>query len=372
MVAGLETRIKDGMKFATFASYKKPGWHALGTVFDEPKTSSEILQVAKMAGWNLHCKTVELYLGSEEDKENGIVKTIELPNDFAIVRNNPFDGQLEPLGMVKSRYTPVQNEQLFELGDAIIMGEEGAYWETAGSIKGGTVVFGVIKFANPVVIGQEDTIDKYLMVTGGHVGNLPVIALVSPVRTECSNTWNMAMGSYSSKVSFRHTASVNKNLEAAKDSLGRAHTFYNILGRVGNALIRVPVGNNEYLRMVDELYPKPEEDRVIITRPNGEPEEKIMNARSITLWENRRDTLVDVWNEKTDRGETLGEARNTAWGAINAITETIDWHGQNNDGSQTGLLRAAGFNDTANDKKQVALDFVAEKADINIKELVLA
>ena len=94
--------------------------------------------------------------------------------------------------------------------------------------------------------------------------------------------------------------------------------------------------------------------------------------RSITLWENRRDKLVDVWNEKTDRGETLGEARNTAWGAINAITETIDWHGRNNDGSQTGLLRAAGFNDTANDKKQEALDFVAEKANINIKELVLA
>lgn len=68
MVAGLETRIKDGVKFATFASYKKPGWHALGTVFEEPKTSSEILEVANMAGWNLHCKTVELYLGSKKIK----------------------------------------------------------------------------------------------------------------------------------------------------------------------------------------------------------------------------------------------------------------------------------------------------------------
>jgi phage/plasmid-like protein (TIGR03299 family) len=368
MVAGLETRIEGGVKFATFASFIKPGWHALGTVFDEPKTSEEILEIAHMDNWNLHCKTVQLYLGSEEDKENGVVNTLELPNDFAIFRNNPFDGKLEPLGMVKSRYTPVQNEQLFELGDAIIGGEEGAYWETAGSIKGGTVVFGVIKFENPIVIGQEDTIDKYLMVTAGHIGNLPVIAQVTPVRVVCANTWNMAMGNYSSRVSFRHTASVNANLENAKDSLGRAHRFYKVLGHIGNALIEVPVGNNDYLKMIDELYPKPEEDIAIVVRGDGEPEEKVLNQRSITLWNNKRDTLVDVWNEKTDRGNTLGEAKGTAWGAVNAITETIDWHGR----ETGGFLRTAGFNDPKNLEKTQALNLVTEKAGIKLEEFVLA
>jgi hypothetical protein len=95
-----------------------------------------------------------------------------------------------------------------------------------------------------------------------------------------------------------------------------------------------------------------------------------MNARSITLWENRRDTLVDVWNEKTDRGNTLGEARGTAWGAVNAITETIDWHGV--DRGTSGFLRAAGFNDAKNVEKTEALNFVARKAEVVLDELVLA
>jgi len=366
---GLEVQTVDGVKFATFASYRKPGWHGLGTVFEEPKTSEEILVASKLDNWNVHVKQVQLYLG---DNADGSAKVHEMPNDFTIFRNNPFNGQLEPFGMVKSRYTPVQNEEIFELGNAILGKEEDAYWETAGSIRNGTVVFGVIKFENPILIGQEDTIDKYLMVTQGHVGNLPVIAQVTPVRTECANTWQMAMSNYSSRVSFRHTASIVKNLEVAKDALGRAHKYFEILGRVGNTMIDIPIDGKTYQKWIDELYPKPEEDLVMIVRPDGEPEEKIINARSITNWENQRDTLVDVWNEKTDRGETMGEARNTAWGAINAITETIDWHGRSNDATQTGLLRAAGFNDATNDKKQLALDFVAEKANINIRELVLA
>ena len=366
---GLEVQTVDGVKFATFASYRKPGWHGLGTVFEEPKTSEEILVAAKLDSWNVHVKQVQLYLG---DRADGSPQVYDMPNDFAVFRNNPFNGQVEPFGMVKGRYTPVQNEEIFALGDAIIGDGDDACWETAGSIHKGKVVFGVIKFQKQTLIGQTDKIDQYLMVTQGLVGNLPVIAQVTPVRTECANTWSMAMANYSSRVSFRHTASISKNLQVAQDALHRAHKYFEIIGKVGNALIDIPVDGKTYHKWIDELYPKPEEDLVMIVRPDGEPEEKVINQRSITLWENRRDTLVDVWNEKTDRGETLGEARNTAWGAINAITETIDWHGRNNDGSQTGLLRAAGFNDTANDKKQEALDFVAEKADIKIEELVLA
>ena len=57
---GLEVQTVDGVKFATFASYRKPGWHGLGTVFEEPKTSEEILVAAKLDEWNVHVKEVQL------------------------------------------------------------------------------------------------------------------------------------------------------------------------------------------------------------------------------------------------------------------------------------------------------------------------
>ena len=114
---GLEVQTVDGVKFATFASYRKPGWHGLGTVFDEPKTSEEILVAAKLDAWNVHVKQVQLYLGENAD---GSPQVYDMVNDFAVFRNNPFNGQVEPFGMVKGRYTPVQNEEIFALGDAII------------------------------------------------------------------------------------------------------------------------------------------------------------------------------------------------------------------------------------------------------------
>jgi hypothetical protein len=37
---------------ASFASFREPAWHGLGTVFTEEKTTSEMLEAASLNGWN--------------------------------------------------------------------------------------------------------------------------------------------------------------------------------------------------------------------------------------------------------------------------------------------------------------------------------
>ena len=38
---------------ASFASFREPAWHGLGTVFTEEKTTTEMLAAANLNGWNV-------------------------------------------------------------------------------------------------------------------------------------------------------------------------------------------------------------------------------------------------------------------------------------------------------------------------------
>ena len=114
-------------EMASFASKRQPAWHGLGTVFEDEKTTSEMLDAANLSNWDVRQEPITLpgrYHGGEF---------------FANVRTNPFDQETDVLGVVGARYKVFQNEELFSFGDNILDG--GGTWETAGSIKNGTSRF---------------------------------------------------------------------------------------------------------------------------------------------------------------------------------------------------------------------------------------
>ena len=107
---------------ASFASFREPAWHGLGTVFTEEKTTSEMLAAANLNNWNVRLVDVEIPNTLTSDK-----------NYSYVVRTNPTDNtQTDILGVVGERYHVLQNEDLFSFGDNILDG--GGRWETAGSI----------------------------------------------------------------------------------------------------------------------------------------------------------------------------------------------------------------------------------------------
>jgi hypothetical protein len=115
---------------ASFASFREPAWHNLGTVFDTEKNTNEMLVAANLNNWNVRLEDLEIPSSLVSDKQYQYV-----------VRTNPTDkSQTDVLGIVGERYVPLQNEDLFSFGDNILDG--GGRWETAGSIRGGRVVFG--------------------------------------------------------------------------------------------------------------------------------------------------------------------------------------------------------------------------------------
>ncbi len=68
---------------------------------------------------------------------------------------------------------------------------------TAGSIKGGRVVFGSLALQRETVLdpsGVADKVKTYLLINTSHDGSIAIQASITPVRVVCANTLNLALG----------------------------------------------------------------------------------------------------------------------------------------------------------------------------------
>ena len=53
---------------ASFASFREPAWHGLGTVFTEEKNTTEMLEAANLNGWNVRLQDMEIPSTLTSDK----------------------------------------------------------------------------------------------------------------------------------------------------------------------------------------------------------------------------------------------------------------------------------------------------------------
>lgn len=318
---------------AAFASLREPAWHMLGTIIDNEVSTREMLELAHLANWNVRLEPVSLPGRSHKEF-------------FATVRTNPFDGEADVLGVVGERYKVLQNEDLFTFGDALL---DGGRWETAGSIKNGTVVFGSLALDRTTELdpkGRGDRVNNYLLVHTSHDGSLAIQASVTPVRVVCQNTLNMAVGSNGkrAKQSFRirHTQTVNGKVQAAREALGLANQYLDEFDKIAAEMIAKEINDQKFFEIITNVYPKPDD-----------------NAKgAMTKWETKIDTLNTIYN-----GETCVNIKGTAWGAYNALTERLDWYRNPRGGNAESVLAAAsGFDAATNATKNNMLSIVKNLA----------
>lgn len=327
----LETAVTvEGFQTA-FATRSAPAWHMLGTVFpaDEVVTTAQMLKKAHLNGWNV--RTVPL---SEMVTGMNVADGIN-----AVVRDNPFyKGETDILATVGSRYNVFQNEEAFVFGDNLL---DGGQWETAGSIKGGKVIFGSLKLDREMQIGKQDAVDAYLLIQSSHDGSSGLMASITPVRVVCQNTLNMANSNVMQSFKIRHTSGIAGKVAVAREVLGLANSYFDAFELEAEAMIATAVSDAEFDKIVETLYPAP-------TVAKGKSE---VSKISQTKYDNLRSEIGDIWKGNTSV-DTMSGVTGTAWGALNALTEQADWYRnpRNGDASATAAA-AAGFDPVANAKR---------------------
>jgi len=322
---------------ASFASFREPAWHNLGTVFNEEVNTQKMLELANLNDWNVRLEELVIPSTLTSDKSYQYV-----------VRTNPTNKtQTDVLGVVGERYVPLQNEDLFAFGDNILDG--GGRWETAGSIRGGRVVFGSLALDREIVLdpsGVADKIKSYLLINTSHDGSIAIQASVTPVRVVCANTLNLALNRTKKKdgvkqsFKIRHTQTASGKVTAARTALGIANAYMDEFSKLANELYQKKVDAKKFNEIILAAYPKPDKD----------------SKGSIKKWENKVDLINDIYT-----GEFNGTIAGNAWGALNALTERLDWHrNSRGENSENMFAAASGFDVAITAEKNRLLKVVKE------------
>ena len=322
---------------AAFASLQVPAWHRLGTVFQDVMSTDEILAAAHMADWDVRLVPAVQAHGD---------LLLEIPEKYTVLRNNPVSDSVDALSVVGTKYTAVQNEQVFGFGQAILDNSPDAVWETAGSIREGRTIFGTLRMSGlDIMVGGQDVVDCYLVVTSSHDGSSGVAAIVTPIRVVCKNTLAMAMGNAKASFKARHTSSIDGRIEDAQEALGITYKFMEEFEATATKLADRKVDLGQLEQIVETIWAKDPkwDDLGIDERRTG-----------LSRWENRLETIGGIYVGKGERGDTMSTITGTGWGALNAITEYTDWYGRVNGRDE----RAAGFNSANESLKAKALDAV--------------
>lgn len=293
-------------------------WHKLGNSVEGLATSKEALEAS---GLDWKVKTQRLFTPTNENLDN----MSEVSMGKVVVRQSDN----KPLGVVGNRYTPLQNTEAFQFFDNIV-GNDMAIYETAGSLKGGRVVWLLAKMPDFIRIeGTDDIIEKYVLLTNSHDGSKPVIAKITPVRVVCNNTLSFALRRSGTEVRIRHTKNVASMLDEAKETLGIINRVYEEVNGIFNGMSSLKMNGED----MDEYFN--------LVFNNGEKE---VSTRTENM-------ILDVKQLLEEGAGTDDPAiRGTGWHAYNAITEYVDHYKNYQD--RTDKLHALAFGSGAKTKEK--------------------
>jgi len=282
-----------------FALRGAPAWHGLANrtfSADEHVSTADMLSAAKLDGWNVRLEDATYPEGYRTNSDL-----------FMVIRTNPFDAGTDVLSIVGKRYRVFQNEDLFTFGDNILDG--GASWESAGSIKNGKVVFGSLVVPREFILDPQGAADKtttYLLVHTSHDGSASVQASITPVRVVCQNTLHVALNNTKSSFKLRHTLKVEGRVAEARMALGLTFNYMDEFESIAKSLFETPMNAVQWDNLINAIYPKPDATQA---------------PQVSTKWQAKRDLLDDIYFQSPTQTNIKGNY----WGALNALTERIDY-----------------------------------------------
>lgn len=273
-----------------------PAWHGLGTVIPEHVVTSE--QAIKLAG-------LDWTVTKEQLEHRGH----PIPGKFVTVRNTGkvqgmgVDQAHVPLGIVGTKFQPLQNPDAFAIGDQIVQ-SSGAHWHTAMSLADGRRVAMLLDLGQYNIGAEGEDIGQYLLVTNNHDGTAALRAAITDIRVVCQNTLTWALQGAQRVMSIRHTGDMQQKAHEAAHLLGLAQQRRVELGDEAKQLLGQPFTTPDFKRMIEVLVPI-EEDA---------------SDRSVSIAQAKREKLYTGYK----MSDNIDNIRGTRWGALQSVVETYD------------------------------------------------
>ena len=272
---------------------QKP-WHGLGTELQPGATPVEMMQAAGL-DWEVEKQPMML--------ENGIL----IPGKKALVRAT--DNKI--LDVVGDNWNPVQNKEAFEFFEDFCKAGD-MEMHTAGSLKGGQMVWALAKTKESFELFNGDVTDNYFLFTNPHQFGKSINIRMTPIRVVCNNTLTLSLSKQSDQmVTVNHRKAFDPDM--VKEQMGIAREKMEQYKSMAEFLGGKRATGDNVIQYFNEVFGAP-------------AKEKVDNVVPFTS----RNAKIAMENLQTQPGANFAEG--TWWQAFNSVTFVTDHiQGRNKD-----------------------------------------
>lgn len=274
----------------TMAYTNEVPWHGLGTRVDK---APSVEKMVKLAGLDWRVERAPLFTPDGTEATG-----------FAALQRSSDNKILDVVG---AHYKPVQNIDAFKFFKEFVEAG-GATMETAGSLRGGKLVWGLadLKVSFKMKNGA-DRVKGYLLVVSPHQQGKSLIIRFTTIRVVCNNTLTLAL-SYEDKggtFKMNHRSVFDDAMmDKAKDTLGIARDQLGEFERNAKLLQKLNLKQKDIIRVLAPVY---------------QPDVEL------------KDLLADFSLANSKMKAVMGALENapgaepdTGWGVLNAVTYFSD------------------------------------------------
>ena len=152
-------------------------WHGLGVPVSNDLTPNQMM---KKAGLDWTVEQIDSYVTVGDKKIPTGMKALVRSSDNKVLTN---------IGQV---WNPVQNEDAFNFfSEYVLKGDMEMH--TAGSLKGGQLVWALAKVKESFDLFGGDTVESYLLFSNPHKYGFSIDVRFTPIRVVCNNTLSLSL-----------------------------------------------------------------------------------------------------------------------------------------------------------------------------------
>jgi len=272
-----------------------PQWQKLGKSVGKAMTAQEAITMG-----NLDFKVKV----SEEPVSVVVGESVLSVKNKFMTYSEYADGKRESLGVVGDRYTPIQNNDAFDLLNNIV-DESGANFGHAGRVGNGERCWISMKMPDTITVANgADSLETHLTCINSHDGSSSFRIYTTFLRLICTN--GLKGFTKGSEITMRHTVNSTIKVAEARNALQIVFKEQEDFVIEVNKLLSEKMTDNQYKKFVETLIPEPKKDATL---------------RKTNSVESVRAELMGLWKAPTQQ-----IVAGTAWAAYNAVAEYVDWY----------------------------------------------
>lgn len=268
-------------------------WHGLG---EQMQGDESLEQWQKRAGldWTVSKRPV---LFSSTDDDGELVLT-PFKDRFVLAR----DSDERPFAVVSGRYKPVQPKQVLEFFRSLIEAQ-GYKIHTMGSLADGKRIWCLAETNGTHYVNGNDRVNGFLLISTSYDLTLSTLAQFTSVRVVCNNTLQQALADATGRVSIPHTKEFNA--DSVKDQLGIGQHQWDAFTKALDVIAKIKIDAVKATEVIGKVF-----------QLEADPTKKDPNRV-------HAQNVIDMFTQQSYIGADL--AGDTGWGALNCLTEYVDF-----------------------------------------------